>query len=161
MFWIKLGIVLAVLVALGFMVHRYNEALRETGRQEIRAEWAAAIEVQKAREKQAADESQVLAAKQEADRGKAYKDLATRHKALEAKLAVACVDPTLIAGMRDSVRTSNSESPRGPAEDPATTAGTPSGTQVNEWFATVTELYRACREQVIGWIKWDDARVAQ
>lgn len=39
---VKIGLVLAALVAVVYGVHRYNDSLREDGREQVRAEWTEA-----------------------------------------------------------------------------------------------------------------------
>jgi hypothetical protein len=156
---IKVGVVLVLLAAVAWGAHRWLESVREEGRLEIRLEWAEALEAQKVLEAKNAEETRTRLLSQEVDRAKQFAALRNRNRALESKLAVACVDPTLIAGMRDSVRTANRQSPGGTTPDSTVAAGTPDGNQVNNWFADVTELYTKCRDQVIAWVEWDNRRV--
>ena len=160
-FWVKALVIAGLVAAAAVAFHFWKEKIREEGREEVRAEWAAAREAAKrvaeAANKRAEDDSAAREAKREKD----FVQLRNKNRRLEAQLMGACVDPTLLASMRDAVRASNDKGAGVTEDSPPTATGTPSGLAVSEWFIEVARLYRNCREQVIGWIEWDDRRVQQ
>lgn len=156
MIWFKLGFLAIVIAAITFGVHSYNEGLRQDGRDEKQAEWDAAKAAQKEREAKAAKEADDFALRLDAKRTADYAALARRNKALESKLATEQLSGALAGSMRDAIRTSNGQSPGDTPQDSSPTTGL----AVKQWTERATEQYRACREQVMGWVKWDDERVA-
>jgi len=163
-FWKPIAAILAVLAVVatvGIMKHRYDERRRDEGRTEIQVKWDAAKVAQHAREVVAAKEADEFQTRAYAKRDADFNALARRNAVLAARLAAIPVGPDLAASLRDTIRTSNGESPGEPAKGAAPVAAATSELDVAEWGAKVGEQYRACREQVIGWIKWDDRRAAQ
>jgi len=156
LFWAKLILVAAIAAACVWGVHTYNERLRDQGRQETQVKWDAAIAAQLEKEKQDAAATIAAQAKREADASAAYNALAKRNALLAARLAAVSIDAVVTGSLRDSIRTSNGESASSSPE--ASTSVT--GLALSDWFAEVSRLYRSCREQVAGWIEWDDRRVA-
>lgn len=157
--WLAAGLaILALVGSAWFAKHSYDERRRDEGRAEIRQLWHEAVVAQQAKEEKAAAAAQDFATRLEVKRGKDFDALARRNKALEDRLAAVPVGPDLVVSLRDAVRTSNGEEgPRAPEENAAASTGL----AVSTWFSEVARLYRSCREQVAGWIAWDDDRVAQ
>lgn len=159
--WVKLLVVAALLAAAAVAFHLWEERLREQGRIEVRAEWKAANDAAEKVATAAARRAEVDSTARQLQRDKDFNGLRNRNAVQIAQLMGACVDPTILAGMRDAVRAANHEpSTGGVAASAPAAAGTPSGVEVDDWFKSVAKLYRACREQVIGWVEWDDNRTA-
>ena len=157
LFWIKIGLFLALTAAVAWGVHSVVEHFRDQGREEIRAEWQHAVEVQKEAERQATAAAEAAQLAKETKRGVDFARLAKRTAELESQLAAIAIDPATVGGLRNSVRTANGE---GPTESPKASSAV-TGLALDNWFQRVAEQYRACREQVDGWITWDDRRVAR
>jgi len=157
LFWIKIGLVAALLAAVAWGVHSVAEHFREQGREEIRAEWKHAVEVQKAAEAEARELAEAEQRAKESKRGADFARLAKRTAELESQLAAIAIDPATVEGLRNSVRTANGEG----AAESAKASPTVTGLALDNWFQRVAEQYRACKEQVDGWIAWDDRRVRQ
>ena len=158
-FWKPIAAVLllvALVGALAFAKHGYDERRRSEGRAEVTAKWDAAIAAQKVREIAAAKEADEFQMRVEAKREADFKRLlAARTAELQTRLSALSIGPDLTVELRNAVRAANEQGARKPAEDPTPATGL----AVAEWFDQVAKQYRACREQVIGWIKWDDERV--
>lgn len=159
--WVKALILAAVIGTIGLMLHHWKESLREEGREEVRKEWAAARKAAEAVATAANRRAEIDSAAREAQREKDFRNLRIANGRLQAQLMGACVDPTLLASMRDAVNASNDKGPGETPPGPPAAARPPDGLAVAEWFNQVAFLYRQCREQVIGWIEWDDRRVKQ
>jgi len=157
LFWLKIGACIALVAGVAWGLHEWKDALRDEGREEVRAEWAAARVAAEKAATLAAKRAEIDATAKELQRDRDFKALANR--ARRAELNNVSVSPVLVDGLRDAVRTSNNESTGGAATSATPASGAADGNQINDWFADVARLYRACREQVIGWIKWDDERV--
>jgi len=163
-FWKPIALVLialALVVTFGLAKRHYDNSKIAIGEARVQAKWDAAIAAQKAREARAAAEAEDFANRLDAKRQKDFDDLKKRTVAAENELARVRIAASLAASLRDTVRAANGEDARAPAKDSAATAEPPSGLTVAKWFDIVGEQYRACREQVMEIVKWDDARVAQ
>jgi len=167
MFWKPIAgvlLVIALVAAVGLTKHRYDEGRRDEGRVEVQAKWDAAIVVQKEREVKAAKDAEAMQLQAETKRDADFKQLlAARTAEIKSQLASRSISSGLTVQLRNTTRAANSgvESTRKPAEDSATVAGPPTELAIAEWYDQVAKQYRACREQVIGWIKWDNERVGE
>lgn len=163
--WVKLLVVAALVAAAATAFHFWKERIREEGREEIRAEWQAAVKAAELMATAAARRAEIDARARGMQRDKDFGALATRNKALADELAAIRFDPAVIGGLRESVRASNGQSPTVPERSapapPGAAVRGPTALEVDDWFQSVAKLYRACREQVIGWIEWDDRRLAK
>lgn len=142
--------------------HFVADPYREDGRQEVRAEWEAAKAAQKVREERAAKEADNFQRRADAKREADFKrQLAGRTAELLARLSDQSISGDVVGELRNTVRTANNESPGKSEKGAPTVAGSTDGRALTEWFATVGQQYRECRETVIAWIKWDDERIVQ
>lgn len=152
------GVAIVVLVGgVALAKHSYDERRRDEGRHEVRAEWDAAIEAQQKREAKAAQDAIDNAVQAKAKSDEDFKALARRNAILQGKLASLAVDGAIAGSVRDAIRTSNGTSAGSTEADSSPTTGL----ALSDWAAETARLYRACRDQVIGWVKWDDERVMQ
>jgi hypothetical protein len=149
-------LVIALVAAVGIAKHSYDERRRDEGRAEIQASWDAAKAAQKARELVAAKEADDYQRRVDAKRQLDFDKLSKRTVELENRLAAVPVGPDLVGELQHAVDTANDKSAGKPAENPAATTGL----ALSNWFNQVAKQYRECRETVIGWIEWDDRRIA-
>jgi len=161
MFWKPIAgvlLVVALVAAVGLTKHRYDEHRRDEGRAEVQTKWDAANAAQKIREVKAAKEADEFQLRVEAKREAEFKRLLVARTAeIQSRLSAVSVDSALASELRNAVRAANEQGAGKPAQDPTPVTGL----AVAEWFDQVAKQYRACREQVVGWVKWDDERVKQ
>jgi hypothetical protein len=171
MFWKPIAAIVAVLAlvaTVAILKHSYDEHRRDEGRSEVQVKWDAANAAQKQREILAAKEADEYANRLEAKRKLDFDRLAKRTAQLEARLAAQSVAPDITGSVRDTIRAANATGTGEPAKAGPSATGTAgaAGAAVDgltfvKWFDQVGEQYRACRERVEGWVKWDNERVPQ
>ena len=165
-FWKPIAAILLVVALVGtvaFAKHAYDERRRDEGRAEVTAKWDAANAAQKVREAKAAAEADDFQRRADAKRDADFKrQLAGRTTELLGRLSASHISGDVVGELRATVRIANDATGTGkPADSSAAPTGATDGRSLTEWFATVGQQYRACRETVIAWIKWDDERVTQ
>jgi hypothetical protein len=164
-FWKPIAAILAMLAIVSFFAiakHSYDERRRDEGRQEVQSRWDAAVAAQRVRELKAAQEADDFQRRADAKRELDFKQLlAARTSEIQARLASRHASVDLSRSLSDATRAANGQGTRKPAEADPTPATVPDELAVAEWFDQVASQYRACRERVDGWIKWDDERVTQ
>jgi hypothetical protein len=164
---IKLGIYLAIAVAVVAVIagvvykveHWCNIACeKQTERADgIKAAWDAAVAAQQKREAVAAQDAIDAAVKAKEKSDADFGALAHRNDVLKSRLAAIPVPSLVVSSVRDAIRTANSEKQ---STGSATKDSAPiTGFDLSQWAASAAGLYRACREQVIAWVKWDDERI--
>lgn len=159
--WGKLLIGLAFIGVLYGIYWKVDNALEHHYADPVRAAWAEAVAAQEKREAKAAAEADDFQRRADVKRNADFKlQLARREKELLARLAAQPISSDVTGELRGSVRVSN-EGAGKPAQANPTPAGATDGRALVEWFDDVASLYRACRERVDGWVKWDDERVKQ
>jgi Tfp pilus assembly protein PilV len=164
-FWKPIAAVLAIIAVLAtaaILKGNYDERKREEGRNEVRMEWHQAVVAQQAREEKAAEEADRFQRAADAKREADFKTLlAARSAEIQARLAARNASVDLSRSLSDATRAANNEGTGKSTQADPTAATVPNELAVAEWFDQVASQYRACRERVDGWIKWDDERVAK
>lgn len=162
LFWLKIVLLLAIVASVTYAVHRYNEGLRDEGRQEVQAKWDAATKLANEIEEKAAAQREADLEKANVDRDKRFAELAGRNAALQAQLASERVGSATLRSLLDSVRTSNAEGTAGGTPQDSTPVTESTGDKLADWFAEVAKLYASCRRQVICWNDfWDQKEGGQ
>lgn len=108
----------------------------------------------------AGDKADAEARQRQADSAAAFDSLKKRNAQLSAKLDASRVDGVVLDELRAAVRAANAKAgvaPGVPKGTPAAPGTSATGTQVSDWFDSVAQLYRDCRDEVIGFQGWWDS----
>ena len=157
---IRVGIILAIAAAAAWCWHVFAESMREQGREEVRAEWAAdtARRVKMTTQITGLWDEQ----RKKAETATATLDAERAARAEANRVKVAALPPAVAGAvfsgvarrlLNDAIR--DSAPPTGTASSPehASTAPPVDSTvgAITEWGVAVVDLYAACKDQVEGW----------
>lgn len=86
----------------------------------------------------------------------AFDKLAQRNAALSKQLDAAHVDAVIVERLRDAVATANAQAGAAPGIPPSAPAAATTGSKLVAWGDAVTDLYRQCKDEVVGFQTWFD-----